>query len=60
MISSALPITPSKRIRWYARKNVSRVVPTDRKSIPVARVTRARATRRSDRIDDEAPAVLTA
>ncbi len=40
--------------------NVSLVVPTDRNSMPVARVTRASAWRRSGRTSDDAPAVLTA
>src|SRR5918996_6012290 len=40
--------------------NDSPVVPTDRNPIPVTRVTRARALRRSGRIDDVAPAALTA
>ena len=54
-MSSALRITPSKRIRWYARMNVSLVVPTDRNSIPVARVTRRRASVRSGRTGEARP-----
>src|SRR5688500_8792370 len=59
-MSSAFLTTPWYRIRLYARKNVSSVVPADSNSTPVARVTRPRASRRSDRIEEDAPAVFTA